>query len=62
MKVNPLTYELAAVRYLLDQQGSMLELEFPSLPLCMLVTVLFSLGAFLVAFWVVQQRGVSTLE
>ncbi len=62
MKVNPLTYEVAVVRYLLDQQSSMLELEFPSLPLSVLVTVLFSFGAFLVAFLVVQQRGVSTLE
>jgi len=39
-----------------------LELGFPSLPLCVLVTVLFSLGTFLVSFWVVQQRGVPTLE
>ncbi len=62
MKVNPLTYELAAVRHLLDQQNPMLELGFPSLPLCVLVTVLFSLGTFLVSFWVVQQRGVPTLE
>ena len=62
MKVNPLTYELAAVRHLLDPQSPMLELGFPSLPLSVLVTVLFSLGIFLVSFWVVQQRSVPILE
>jgi ABC-2 type transport system permease protein len=56
MKVNPLTYELAAVRHLLDPRSPMLELGFPSLPLSVLVTVLFSLGIFLVSFLVVQQR------
>jgi uncharacterized membrane protein len=40
----------------------MLELGFPSLPLSVLVTVLFSLGIFLVSFLVVQQRSVPTLE
>jgi len=62
MKFNPLTYELAAVRHLLDPQSPMLELGFPSLPLSVLVTVLFSLGIFLVSFWVVQQRSVPILE
>ena len=61
MKVNPLTYEVAAVRHILEGHNPVLELEVASFSLCLLVTVLFGLGAFLVSFAVVQQRSVNTL-
>ena len=61
MKVNPLTYEVAAVRHILEGHNPVLELEVASFSFCLLVTVLFGLVAFLVSFTVVQQRSVQTL-
>lgn len=61
MKINPLTYELAAVRHILEGYNPALELEVASFSHCLLVTVLFGLVAFLASFTVVQQRSVKTL-
>jgi len=61
MKVNPLTYEVAAVRHILEGYNPVLELEVASFSHCLLVTVLFGIVAFLVSFIVVQKRSVQTL-
>lgn len=60
MKVNPLTYEVAAVRHILEGHNPVLELEVASFSHCLLVTVLFGVVTFLVSFTVVQQRSVKT--
>ncbi|MDA2924908.1 ABC transporter permease [Acidobacteria bacterium AH-259-L09] len=61
MKINPLTYGVAAVRHALYRQNSILETEFPSLFYSVVVTVVFGLMAFLVSLALVQQRSARSL-
>ena len=61
MKINPLAYEVAAVRHIFYEQGPFLEAELPSFPSSVLVSAAFGLVVFLASFAVVQRRSIRTL-
>jgi len=61
MKVNPLTYELAAIRHVLYEPGRAGLGDLPSFSFSLLMTGLFTLGVFSISFLVVRRRTVRSL-
>ncbi len=56
MKINPLTYQVAAVRHIFYGAGPYLEAELPSFPMALLVSVAFSVAVFAAALLAVRAR------
>ena len=56
MKINPLAYQVAAVRHIFYGAGPYLEAELPSFPAALLVSVAFSVAVFAASLLVVRAR------
>ena len=59
MKINPLAYQVAAVRHIFYGEGPYLEAELPSLGPALLVSVAFCVVGFVASFLVVRATGTS---
>jgi len=56
MKINPLTYQVAAVRHIFYGAGPYWEAELPSFPVALLVSGAFSVAVFAAALLAVRAR------
>ena len=56
MKINPLAYQVAAVRHIFYGEGPFLEAELPSFPTALLVSVAFSIAVLVASFLVVRAK------
>ena len=54
MKVNPLAYQVAAVRHIFYRGGPYLEAELPSFATALLVSAAFGAAVFAAAFLIVR--------
>ncbi len=61
MKVNPLTYGVAALRHALYYETLVVEMDFPSLPVSLGITLFFGLAAFFASFAMVRRQNLRTL-
>jgi len=59
MKINPLAYQVAAVRHIFYRGGPYLEAELPSFGPALLVSVAFCVVVFVASFLVVRSTGTS---